>query len=254
MKTSTVDRIVSAEVDHTRVLAGASLRRADHRFYLGMSIAVIIGTFAGFARSYYFRSYFYASGIHPVTQLHGLANTCWILLFFAQNALIAAGRRTLHRQLGWGIGILSLVIVPLNLMTGVVGARLNHLGHAPNKYASFLTFSVRNTLEFVMLVGLAIYFRSRPEIHKRFALLAAVSLFAEASIGRIPGLSFPLIALIVLAFYFAGPVYDWFTRRRVHIVYRWAIPIMLITGPLTPLTTVAARAGLWRRFVDWLIS
>jgi uncharacterized membrane protein len=253
MKTSTLDTTLpgaAAANDFT----GALALRADHRFYLGMSIAIAVGTFAGFARSYYFRSYFHSSAIHPITRLHGLANTCWILLFVLQNALIFDNRRTIHRRLGWGIGILSLVIVPLTFMTGIVGARLNHLGHAPDKYASFLTFSIRNTLEFAALVGLAIYFRNIPQVHKRFALLAAVSLFGEASIGRIPGLSFALMALIVLAFYFAGPIYDWLSRRRVHWVYLWAIPIMLITGPLTPLTRLAARAGAWHRFVDWLIS
>jgi len=62
-----------------------------------------------------------------------------------------------------------------------------------------------------------------------------------------------LPGLEILAFFFAGPIYDLVTPRRIHPVYRWAVPSMLILGPLTPLMTIAARTSAWHNFTDWLI-
>jgi len=143
--------------------------------------------------------------------------------------------------------------VPFAIATGVAAVRQGHIGHAPDIYAFLLTFSFRNTFVFAILMAGAIYFRRNAETHKRLALLAAIALFAEPSIGRIPGASFPIVVLLVLAFTFSGPAYDLITRHRIHPVYRWAIPAMLILSPLTPLTTIASRTSAWHHFTDWLI-
>ncbi len=79
----------------------ADVRRKDHYFYMVMSFAISICVFAGFAKTYYLRSYFPEPDLHLVTEIHGLINTCWILLFVVQNTLIATGRLGLHRRLGW---------------------------------------------------------------------------------------------------------------------------------------------------------
>jgi len=202
----------------------AALRRRDHYFYTVMSVAIAMIVFAGFAKSFYLRSYFNRPDLHLVTEIHGLINSCWILIFVVQNGLIATGRVGLHRRLGWASAALSLLIVPAGIATGIDAARQGHLNHAHDVYAFLLIFSFRNTLVFAVLMAAAIYFRDNAEAHKRLAILAAIALFSEPAIGRIPGLTFLMIVLLVLAFLFAGPIWDLITRRRIHPVYLWAVP------------------------------
>ncbi len=253
MKTSTAYEISLSKAAPAPHAARAALRRIDHRFYVAMSLAVAVTVFAGFAKSFYLRSYFHKPAPHLVTEIHGLLNSCWILLFVVQNALIAAGRVAIHRRLGWAGAILSFLLVPFSIATGVDAVRQGHHVNAPDIYAALLTFSFRNTIIFAILMAAAIYFRRNPEAHKRLALLAAIALFAEPSIGRIPGISLPLIVLLLLAFFFVGPAYDLITRHRIHPAYLWAVPAMLILSPLTPLTTIASRTSAWHTFTNWLI-
>jgi len=242
-----------SKAGHARATSGMALRRLDHRFYTAMSIAIAIMVFVGFAETFYLKTYFHKPALHQVTEIHGLLNTCWIVLFVVQNALIASGRVALHRRLGWAGAALSLLMVPFGIATGIDSVRQGHMVNAPDIYTALLTFTFRNTLIFAILMAAAIYWRRNSEAHKRLALLAAIALFAEPSVGRIPGLSFPMIVLVILAFFFAGPIYDLVTRRRIHTVYQWAVPSMLILGPLTPLMTIAAKTSAWHNFTDWLI-
>jgi hypothetical protein len=236
-----------------RGTAEAALRRKDNYFYTAMSVAIAVSVFAGFAESFYLRSYFRRPELHLVAEIHGVVNTCWILLFVIQNALIATGRVAFHRRLGWAGAALSLLIVPAGIATGVDAARHGHHINSPDIYASLLIFSFRNTLIFALLMAAAVYFRNKPATHKRLALLAAVALFSEPAIGRIPGLAFPMIVLLVLAFLFAGPIWDLVTRRRIHSVYLWAVPTILILSPLTPVMVIVSRTSAWHNFTDWLI-
>lgn len=94
---------------------------------------------------------------------------------------------------------------------------------------------------------------SRRQLERKSLVCAGVVPKTLFRIGRIPGLSFPFIVLLILAFFFAGPGYDLISRHRIHPVYRWIVPSMLILGPLTPLMIVASRAWAWHTFTDWLI-
>lgn len=242
-----------SQAEHARPTSPVALRRLDHRFYTTMSIAIAITVFIGFAETFYLKSYFHKPALHRVAEIHGLLNTCWIILFVVQNALIVSGRVDLHRGLGWVGAALSLLLVPFGIATGIDSVRQGHMVNAPDIYTALLTFTFRNNLIFAILMAAAISWRRNSEVHKRLALLAAIALFAEPSVGRIPRLSFPLIVVVILAFFFAGPIYDLFTRGRVHTVYQWAVPSMLILGPLTPLMTIAARTSVWHNFTDRLI-
>jgi hypothetical protein len=148
-------RLMTAEV------AGAELKRRDHRFYTAMSISIAITVFAGFGESFYLKSYFHKPAIHPVTLIHGLLNTGWILLFVIQNCLVAAGRVGIHRRLGWAGALLSLLILPFGIATGIDAVRQGHIVNAPDIYAFLLTFSFRNTLIFGLLMAAAIYFEEK---------------------------------------------------------------------------------------------
>jgi len=55
-----------------------------------------------------------------------------------------------------------------------------------------------------------------------------------------------VIGVLVLAFLFAGPVYDLVTRRRVHKAYLWSVPLAFVGIPpvVEPLSATATWRGL----------
>src|SRR5262245_48138068 len=102
----------------TVAVGSRTVRRNDHLFYTGMSIASIITVFVGFAPTYYLRDYFTSpKPLTPLVHVHGLVFTCWVLLFFTQTVLIARRRVGLHRRLGIAGAALAALVVVLGLMT-----------------------------------------------------------------------------------------------------------------------------------------
>src|SRR5262249_31657957 len=83
----------------TAAVVHGSVGRNHRLFYTGMSIAIILTVFVGFAPTYYLKGYFGGAPLTPLVQVHGLVFTCWILLFFTQTALIARHRIGIHRRL-----------------------------------------------------------------------------------------------------------------------------------------------------------
>ena len=64
-------------------------KRRERLFYIGMSIAVVITVFAGFARTYYLRPYFTTAPLMPLLHLHGLVFTSWLVLFVYRRRMHA---------------------------------------------------------------------------------------------------------------------------------------------------------------------
>jgi hypothetical protein len=109
-------------------------------------------------------------------------------------------------------------------------------------------------LVFAPLVAAAVWYRHRPETHKRLMLLATVSLLA-AAVARLPTalaaagppFYFGVVDLLILT----GVVYDLVTRRKVHPVYVW--------GGLAILASQVVRLALggtsaWLTVATWLTS
>jgi hypothetical protein len=57
-----------------------------------VAITITLAVFVGFAPTYYLKGYFGGAPLTPLVHVYGLVFTGWVLLFFAQTALIARGR------------------------------------------------------------------------------------------------------------------------------------------------------------------
>src|SRR6267154_4615901 len=90
--------------------------RYEHLFFSGMSIAMLITVFAGFARTYYLAGAFRAPLPSLIIHIHGAAFTCWILLLVTQTSLVSAGRVDIHRRLGIGGFFLACLMVILGVL------------------------------------------------------------------------------------------------------------------------------------------
>jgi hypothetical protein len=76
----------------------------DRWFFSALGLILVVLVAAGFAPSFYARSWFTAAPSLPaLVQLHGIVGTAWVTLFALQTLLVARGRVPWHRRVGaWG--------------------------------------------------------------------------------------------------------------------------------------------------------
>jgi hypothetical protein len=208
--------------------------RNDRLFYTGMSIASIITVFVGFAPTYYLKGYFGAAPLAPLVHLHGLVFTSWILLFFAQTVLIASHQIGIHRRLGVAGAGLAALLVLVGLTTAVAFARHTVATGGAGTLA-FLAIPFGDMLVFAILASAGIFYRRRPETHKRLMLVATISILG-AAISRWPFAILqtgPVPFFVVTdIFILAGVCYDLVSRRRIHSAYVWGGLLLLISQPV----------------------
>lgn len=212
--------VAVADVRRVPSVPGAGAR--DRRFYTGIAIAALATVFAGFSRTFYLKTITGAPALPLLVHLHGLVFTSWMLLFVAQTALVASARTRVHRRLGVAGGWLAALMVVVGFATArsAVARGFNPPAANMPDSLSFMIVPVRDLVVFSTLIGLALYYRNRPEAHKRLMLLATANV-VPAAISRLPGsAAFPaMVPVIAFGFLLAGPIYDVAARRRVHPAY-----------------------------------
>jgi uncharacterized membrane protein YozB (DUF420 family) len=194
-------------------------------YYLVAAVLVVLVVFVGFAPSFYLKGHLGpARELSPLVQIHGAVMTAWFALFLVQTVLVRRGRTDVHRRLGYFGGFLAAALASLVLLVQFNATRdaRAHLGtiHVEGSTIGFM-------LEFLLLVGLALWWRKRPETHKRLMLVATVILLGAAW-GRYPvefirqnsGLFTKggLVALVAA---------DTWIHRRLHPAYLWGTLFVL---------------------------
>jgi hypothetical protein len=226
----------------------------DRRLYILAAIVTPLIVLAGFARTYYLKPFFNTPDLPGrIVHLHGIVMTAWVLLFITQVSLVATRRTRVHQRLGIAGGVLAALVVIVGVLTALFAAAR---GHSPGPPAlAFLVVPLGDMLIFSVLIGLALYFRRKLQVHKRLMLLAAINLLTPA-IARIP-LSFianggplaffGLTDLVLLAFV----TYDTVKHRRLHPVFLWG-SIFIIA--MQPLRLLLAGTSVWMNFAAALVA
>jgi hypothetical protein len=231
----------------------------DRVFYSTIAILMALTVFAGFARTYYLRTYFGAPvsitgavTLTPLAQLHAAVFTAWVLLFVVQTALVAARRVAVHRRLGMAGAVLASAMVVIGATTAIAAAAR---GSAPPGIDPlvFLVIPLTDVVLFAGFVTAAIRLRRNREAHKRLMLVAYVSIIV-AAVARMPG----VISLTPLAFFgfsfvfvLAGMAYDRVSRGRIHPAYLWGGGVFLAS---VPLRLAISATPAWRSFAEFLIA
>ena len=228
--------------------------RRERWFYVGMSIAFLITVFAGFAPTYYLRSYFNATPLMPLLHVHGIVFTSWLVLFLIQTTLVAAHRTDIHRRLGILGGVIATLMILIGASTAVIRASQGATPVPGVSSLSFLVVPLGDISVFAILVGAGFYYRRRPDIHKRLMLLATVSILA-AAIARLP---FAIMQAGPPAFFgftdlfvLACILYDVITLKRVHRATALAALLIIASQPLR---LMVAGTHVWLAFAGWLTS
>ncbi len=223
------------------VVASDSVRSEAPRFYVGIAIVSTLIAFVGFFPTYWLQL---ANGTFvgaPIRHIHGALFFTWYLFFLSQTIFVASHRVTTHRA--WGMAGISLatamaISMLLVIIDGIQAAELLGIGDAVRRF-SILPFST--FVLFTAFLTLAIVNVRKPDLHKRFMVLASVPLL-QAAMARIfltllapPGQIGPPPMVVTVApgavvdlLLVAAMVYDKRTRGRIHPVYLIGVPLVVL--------------------------
>lgn len=197
-------------------------------FYFGMSLLLAMLVIWGFSRTVN-ASLLHANPPRPLLLwIHGAAFSLWVVFFIAQSALVRVRKVSVHRFLGWfGAGLAATMVV-LGFTIAVVMARFDTVVLQQKGADAFLSVPFLDMIIFGSCIALAIYWRKKPEYHRRLVFIASCHLM-DAAFGRFDflfnnNLFYPALdGLIVL-----GMVRDWVVDKRVHKVYLYALPSIIV--------------------------
>ncbi len=229
----------------------------NRRLYTWFAVCAFLIIFAGFAHTYYLRLVFETKGLPLLLQLHGFLFTAWFVLFFVQARLVARHRVDLHRKLGVVGAFLGPLCACVAIRVSFNAGRRFFLAHPTsltNLRARPAAMDFGTSLMFLVLVGIALYLRRRPEIHKRVMVLASCSILLPA-IGRIPFLfdtvGFWGLVAITEVPPLACILYDTIKHRRLHPAFGWGGAVLLLSFPAFMLI---GASDSWLKFLSWLLS
>jgi hypothetical protein len=201
-------------------------------FYLCMSLVLAALVLVGFSRTVN-ANLFHANPPRPLLLwIHGTAFSTWILFFIVQSSLVRARKVSVHRFLGWFGAALATAMVPLGVTIAVVMARFDTLALHQKGADAFLSIPFVDMIIFGSCMAMAIYWRKKPEYHRRLVFIASCQLM-DAAIGRFDFMYDHSLFYVALDLLIAlGMARDWVVDGRVHKVYRYALPALIVMQSL----------------------
>jgi hypothetical protein len=229
--------------------------RAERPLYGAAALVAALVVVAGFAPTYYLKSFFGAADLSTLKHVHGVVMTCWFVLFFVQARLAATGRIAIHRQLGVAGIFLAVLVVAVGTMLGIAAARA---GVAPVPGISplvFLVLPIGEMVAFTVLFSAAIALRKRTDYHKRLMLLASVAMLTPAFARlatRVLGAGGPPVFFGLTDLVIIGCIaYDTVKNRRLHPAFVGGLVFVVVVqfGRLA-----VSQTALWNQFAAWLVG
>lgn len=224
----------------------------DKYFYFGMSLLIAAIVVYGFSQTIN-QDLFQSKPPAPwILWVHGIVFSGWVVFFIFQSALVRTRNVKVHRRTGWfGVGLASVMTV-LGLSTAVVMDRFNFLNFHDPGAKTFFAIQLQDIVAFTVAFWLAVYWRKKPEYHRRLILLATCVLMS-APIARFPHVG------IVRAYYgvdmliLLGIIRNLIMNRKVHVVYRYALPALMV-WQIILVETWLRHPAWWVRVTDAIMS
>ncbi len=268
MSTSSVAAAVptnSGEASQARSRS-LSRARADRIFYTTAGILTIVLAFVGFQMFYLHGKAFPNREITPPIRClviaHGIMMAVWMVFSLVQPMLVAMGLRKLHMFTGRLGALVALLIVPLGLAVGIQSARVAPPGFSLMGFNAkeFMSVPVCSMIFFAIFVGIAIWKRRVPAIHRNAILTANLGILS-AALNRIDVLNNlyvgtawdrlfgPFFMTIVLAYLLLA-----FRTILIRGLDKWlTIGVVLVTLQGAGIVLLA-RTPVWNQIATALIG
>jgi hypothetical protein len=227
----------------------------DHRLFVWTAILFAGIVLAGFARTYYLKGLFQTPALpSALVHLHGALMTAWVALFATQVFLVSTRRVRTHQRLGIIGAMLAAAVIVVGLRTAMGQAAR---GVAPPGVPP-LVFMVVPTMDmavFAVLFAAALYYRRRPEYHKRLMVLTALNFLppavARIQVGFIQSRGLPAIFAIADGLVLLAVGYDTWRNRRLNRAFALGALLILVS---LPLRLAIGGSAWWTRFATWSVS
>lgn len=217
----------------------------DRYFYFLLSLIVAVVVVAGFSKTVG-PGLIHAAPARPVLLwLHGAAFSAWVVFFILQSGLVRIRKVSWHRLLGWFGAALAALMVVLGCVVSVVMSRFDAVVlKTPDP--SFFSITFWDMFAFGTAIALAIVWRGKPEVHRRLMVVGTCCLL-DAGFGRFQyifdhNLLFWCLDGVILL----GVVRDLLVDRRVHKVYLYALPLLVVGQNVA--------VYLWRNPPGWWMT
>jgi len=198
--------------------------------------------------------------IHPaiprpfILYVHAVVFSGWLLFFLIQSALVRTHNVKWHRATGWFGAAFGALIPIVGTATAIAMAHFN-IDHLHREHVeSFLMIPLWDMVAFTGAFALAIYWRQKPEYHRRLVLIATCALTA-AAFGRFPpsvlnpNFFYAGVDLLIIL----GACRDWIVAKKVHSVYLYALPILVI-GQTAVIYTINHQLSYWLRIAHAILG
>ena len=234
---------IAARLEKEKTLQTQLKRFLSRYFYLSMSLVMAGLVVWGFSKTID-AALFHANPRRPLLLwMHGAAFSTWIVFFIAQSALVRVRKVSVHRTIGWfGAGLAALMVV-LGCTVAVVMSRFDITVLHQSDIPQFLSIPFWDMLFFGTCIALAILWRKKPDYHRRLIFLATCQLM-DAAIGRFDfwfnhSIFYAGLDLLIIA----GIARDLIVDGRIHKVYLYALPVLVVGQSLS--------VYLWRANPSW---
>ena len=197
-------------------------------FYFSMSLVFAALVLWGFSRTVD-ANLVHANPPRPgLLWFHGAAFSTWVVFFIAQSALVRVHRVSVHRLLGWFGAALAVLMVVLGFAITPIMTRFDTVVLHQTDAAQFIAIPFYDMIAFGTLIALAIYWRKKPDYHRRLVFIASCGLM-DAAVGRFAfifdnSIFFPVLDCLILL----GVGRDLVVDGRVNKVYRYALPVLIV--------------------------
>lgn len=225
----------------------------DGRFFMIGAVLMTALMVAGFSLQFAMGRSTFAAPL--LVHAHAVVFFGWVVIYLAQNVLVARDAMSLHRRLGW-IG--AFWVVPMLVLGLAVTLSMVRQGHAPFFFRPlhFLIFNSLTLVTFAGLTAAAVALRRQTQWHRRLHF-CGMSLLLGPGFGRL--LPMPLLQPFAweasfaacMLFPLAGMVADLRRGERIHQAWWWGMGAMSACFVLAELITYTSLGTV---LYEWVVT